>query len=490
MIKRKSIYFLLASSLVSFQMFAGFSSAAGLYDGEWKGESNQGYEVTFTVDDDQVTDFYLFVSDSSIGMTCYSSVQGSANFSGNSFFITGGNGATGEFSSRRTCTGTWAMSSNCGFNSGTWEATNTSLTGPAISSSPSDLCFLSLESIDSFELPPGHYIVTLYVPYYASDLTFDGTNIWAIDVNDDEITKFDNDGNVIETLDVDSINGLTFDGYNLWYSDNSDDKLCQIDLSGTEISSVNSPTESPGSMTFDGTYLWLVDNADDKILQIDTSGSIISSIDAPAEGIDGLAFDGTYLWVTKNDPDDNTKDKIYMLDTTGTVIQSFNSMGNNPQGIVFDGTYLWLADPSEGEVYKLEIPSPTEVGDSAIKTITITNEGTEDLAIDTISITGTHSSEFAIQNDGCSNATIAPLGSGSFEIVFTPTSGGNKSAGIEVPSNDTVIPILSIPIFATASGPAIAPDDGGAGGNGDGGGGNGDGGGGGGCFIITVTYKN
>jgi hypothetical protein len=483
-------------------MFAGFSSA-GVYDGEWEGESNQGYEVTFTVDDDQVTDFYLFVSDSGPGMTCYSSVQGSANISGNSFIISGGNGATGEFSSRRTCTGTWTMSSNCGFNSGTWEATNTSLTGPAISSSSLDVYFQSLESIDSFELPPGHYIGTFYVPYYASDLAFDGTNLWAIDINDDEITKFDNNGNVIETLNVDSINGLTFDGTYLWYSDNSDDKLYQIDFSGTEVSSIDSPTHSPGSLTFDGTYLWLVDNADDKILQLDTSGSIISSINALEDGVDGLAFDGTYLWVTKNDPDDNTKDKIYMLETTGAVIQSFNSIGNNPQGIVFDGTSLWLADPSEGEVYKLQMPLPTEVGDSAIKTITITNEGTEDLVIGALSITGTNSSEFAIQNDGCSNATIAPLGSKSFELVFTPTSGGNKSANVEVPSNDTVIPILSMRIFATASGSAVTPDDGDGGGSGDDGGGSGDGGGGsgdggggsgdgggGGCFIITVTHKN
>jgi hypothetical protein len=70
------------------------------------------------------------------------------------------------------------------------------------------------------------------------------------------------------------------------------------------------------------------------------------------------------------------------------------------------------------------------------KAFTVTNPGTLDLAIETLSLTGANSSEFHIADDNCSNKVISPAETCTFEVVFSPTSQGKKSAKVSIPSND------------------------------------------------------
>ena len=79
-----------------------------------------------------------------------------------------------------------------------------------------------------------------------------------------------------------------------------------------------------------------------------------------------------------------------------------------------------------------------DIGGSSIQTFTITNAGDVELVIGTLSITGTNSYEFIIQNDNCSGQTIAPSGTCTVDVVFSPTSEGAKSANLSIPSNDLV----------------------------------------------------
>jgi hypothetical protein len=86
------------------------------------------------------------------------------------------------------------------------------------------------------------------------------------------------------------------------------------------------------------------------------------------------------------------------------------------------------------------------VGESSKKTFTVSNTGVKELAVGTIVISGDNASEFRIQNDGCSNKSINPGQSATFDAVFFPTSAGNKTAKITVPSNDPDSPqiVLSL----------------------------------------------
>jgi len=92
----------------------------------------------------------------------------------------------------------------------------------------------------------------------------------------------------------------------------------------------------------------------------------------------------------------------------------------------------------------VKISSPTAlsydtviVGSSKTLTITVTNSGTVpnymNLEAGTISISGTDASQFSIS--GPTSRYLAPGASGTFTIVFTPTSAGTKTATLNIPHN-------------------------------------------------------
>ena len=93
-----------------------------------------------------------------------------------------------------------------------------------------------------------------------------------------------------------------------------------------------------------------------------------------------------------------------------------------------------------------------DVGDtSQAQTFTLTNSGNVDLVIGILSITGRDSSDFIIHNDSCSAQTIAPFGTCMVDVVFSPTSGGSKSASLSIQSNDPNTPTLNIPLSGTGT---------------------------------------
>jgi hypothetical protein len=94
--------------------------------------------------------------------------------------------------------------------------------------------------------------------------------------------------------------------------------------------------------------------------------------------------------------------------------------------------------------------APMEEGSfSAPKTFTVMNAGAEDLSIFDITITGTHFTEFLKQRDQCSGQILAPSQACTLEIVFSPTSGGVKSANLSIPTNDPDENPLNIALTGT-----------------------------------------
>jgi hypothetical protein len=307
-----------------------------------------------------------------------------------------------------------------------WRFTTEELELPDISISPQK--FKKYDVVQSFDAPGPA----------PEDLAFEGRFLWCADSTRDKIYKLDTAGNIKASIDSPYTHprGLAFDGTYLWNSDSVSDKIYQLSTTGTVLNSFDSPGGAPIGLAFDGTYLWNVDSVDDRFYQLDTMANVIDSIASPTSLPIGLAFDGRYLWNT-----DIVSRKIFKLSPSGGVIDSFNSPGSSPTGLAFDGSHLWHADSSGDKIYKLAMPV---VGTTIRQTFTVSNDGNADLEIDPITIAGDNASDFEILNDSCSNQSLSPSKDCSFDLVFTPKTGGEKSARIELASNDPDTPVLTV----------------------------------------------
>jgi len=115
------------------------------------------------------------------------------------------------------------------------------------------------------------------------------------------------------------------------------------------------------------------------------------------------------LSITCNDPDE----AIYLLNLSGKGI-------GEPDISVDPSSYNY------GSV---------NVNDSKDKTFVIKNTGTVNLQVSSVSIKGTHVSQFSILSGGGS-FTLAPNATRDLKVRFKPTSESDKSAYIEIRSND------------------------------------------------------
>ena len=112
-------------------------------------------------------------------------------------------------------------------------------------------------------------------------------------------------------------------------------------------------------------------------------------------------------------------------------------------------SFQWQAD---GPVPNISV-SPTshdfgQVGlnkTSPTASFEITNigGGTDNLELGSLNLTGTDSALFQLGGD-CNNNSLAVSGTCNFTVSFTPDSLGDKSAKVEIPSNDNDEPLVSI----------------------------------------------
>ncbi len=99
----------------------------------------------------------------------------------------------------------------------------------------------------------------------------------------------------------------------------------------------------------------------------------------------------------------------------------------------------------------------TNIGNtSSAQTFTISNNGNVDLNVGTLSVTGSHSSDFSLSSDTCSGQSVAPAGSCTVDVDFSPTGPNGRSASLSVPSNDPDTPTLTAALSGTGVGPQIS----------------------------------
>ncbi|HET6514265.1 MAG TPA: DUF4082 domain-containing protein, partial [Thermodesulfovibrionales bacterium] len=99
---------------------------------------------------------------------------------------------------------------------------------------------------------------------------------------------------------------------------------------------------------------------------------------------------------------------------------------------------------------KNDFGNVTAATSSAAQTFIVSNGGAADLSLGTIEIAGTNASEFVILYDSCSGKTLKDYlsspnlsSSCTVQVVFSPESGGAKTANLSIPSD---IPTLNVPL--------------------------------------------
>jgi Zn-dependent metalloprotease len=134
---------------------------------------------------------------------------------------------------------------------------------------------------------------------------------------------------------------------------------------------------------------------------------------------------------------------------------------------------LYMSDAEYGVIYRrgnFTSPVPdisispqavsmgqVSVGTNASKQIAISNTGTGDLVVESVTLSGTNANMFKIIG-GCTGQTIPSAGSCKFNVDFLPASAGQKSAAIEISSNDPDEPKHTINISGTGvAAPSQAP---------------------------------
>ena len=93
---------------------------------------------------------------------------------------------------------------------------------------------------------------------------------------------------------------------------------------------------------------------------------------------------------------------------------------------------------------------PMNVGEtSAQQVFSLHNDGATTAEVGQIVKTGTDVSEFGIQNDHCSNQTLSPSGTCTFEAVFLPLSAGVKHASLSI---QLITPNVTLTVRVSATG--------------------------------------
>lgn len=83
---------------------------------------------------------------------------------------------------------------------------------------------------------------------------------------------------------------------------------------------------------------------------------------------------------------------------------------------------------------------------TSIETVTVTNTGTADLLLGAVAGANPLAAPFALVNDNCTAQTLAPAASCTFGVRFTPGSVGSFSDSLDIPSNDTTTPAVTVSV--------------------------------------------
>lgn len=150
-------------------------------------------------------------------------------------------------------------------------------------------------------------------------------------------------------------------------------------------------------------------------------------------------------------PDAALTPSTVFVATLGTGIRDKN-------GNALSAPYSWQFTTAGAANIAVALPGlATELHFSEATTettrlVSVSSIGTDAVSIGTIVLSGTHAMNFSIIADTCSNISLVPQNSCSFEVVFNPQQSGELSAALSIPSSDSDTPTIDVPLFASSGG--------------------------------------
>jgi hypothetical protein len=125
------------------------------------------------------------------------------------------------------------------------------------------------------------------------------------------------------------------------------------------------------------------------------------------------------------------------------------------------GAFQFVGEPAASLSTSSFAFSPPSYGagvTSAAQTVTVTNAGNINLIFTTATLSGTNSADFSISADTCViggvGQTIAPLGTCTVSVTFTPSIIGAETATLSLASNDPLSP-ATVSLSGTGSSGAV-----------------------------------
>lgn len=174
-------------------------------------------------------------------------------------------------------------------------------------------------------------------PTSSTDHLFDGESLWFTFQTENQIRKFDLEGNRLATVSVLSPSKLAFDGTDIWVIGRSDaTSLFRISREGEHLDELQLGTKI-SELEYAGERLWLGLEKEWSIASYTRQGEKVSSTYLQGKP-GGLGWDGENMWVAIP-----SNSQVRKITDSGAILLTIDFPGsNNPDEILFDGSSVWL----------------------------------------------------------------------------------------------------------------------------------------------------
>ena len=161
----------------------------------------------------------------------------------------------------------------------------------------------------------------------------------------------------------------------------------------------------------------------------DDGGAPISSYSVTATSSQGATETQLFVSSTSYTFNDLTPGQAYTFTVTATNSAGLTGPTSAPSQSVAAGNAAYaIAEPDS-----LTFPNTSNGRTSPPQTVTVLAPSSQSMTLSTITLSGDSPSEFQIENDQCSNRTVAANGSCTFQVEYAPTACCAADATAQIP---------------------------------------------------------
>jgi virginiamycin B lyase len=283
-----------------------------------------------------------------------------------------------------------------------------------------------------------------FITAAAAGVAVDGSYIYWTSPGAGTIGRASLDGSGVDPDLIAGQNTPTGVGVNhlgIYWSDGAH-QIRRANLNGTGAQTVSASGDALGLAVDGSRIVWAVDDPGTPTVftgNLDpfSNVGVVTQVAARSSGLNDTHF----FWTTSG--------AIGRLNRDGTGLDADFIAAADPQMLALDGGQSGTASPS---ATTLNFGFETVGGLGAGRTLTVTNTGPGELAIDLARITGSHVDDFLLGRDTCSGARLAVDATCTVSVVFVPDAIGVRAATLTLTSNDPASP-LQIALEGTGEDP-------------------------------------